>query len=79
MKNRFSRFAPQGSAMALTAMAVGLMSFHGQSMTGSNPASSQDAKVAAHGIRHASAIRSGLSGGVTKVDFDPDVLHEPWQ
>ena len=78
MKNRLSRFMPQGSAMAFTAMAVALMNFHGQSSIGNSPASSPDAKVVAHGIRHVSGTRSGLAGGVTKVDFDPDLLHTPW-
>lgn len=78
MKNRLSRFMPQGSAMAITAMAVGLMNFHGQSSAGNNAASSGDAKAAVHGVRHLSSTRSGLAGGVTKVDFDPDLLHIPW-
>ena len=78
MKDRLSRFVPQGSAMAFTAMAVGLMSFHGQPMTGKNPASLQDAKVAAHGVRHVSGTRSGLAGSMTKVDFDPFEIHHPY-
>ena len=76
--DRFSRFVPQGSMMALTAMVVGLMSVHGQSLIGNSSASSQDAKVVAHGVRHVSGMRSGLTGGITKVDFDPDLLHTPW-
>ena len=78
MKDRLSRFAPQGSAMALTAMVVALMTVHGQSSAGSNASSSQDAKAAAHGVRHVSGTRSGLAGAVTKVDFDPYVGHHPW-
>ena len=78
MKNRLSRFMPQGSAMAIAVMAVGLMSFHGQSSAGNSLASLRDAKAAVHGVHHLSGARSGLAGGVTKVDFDPDLLHIPW-
>ena len=78
MKNRFSRFAPQGSATAVTAMAVALLTFHGQPSAGNNTISSQDAKAIAHGVRHVSGTQSGLTGGVTKVDFDPYVDHHPW-
>ena len=78
MKNRLSRFAPQGSATAVTAMAVALLTFHGQSSVGNNTISSQDAKVIAHGVRHVSGTRSGLTDGVTKVDFGPLEVRHPY-
>ena len=78
MKNRLSRFMPEGSAMAVTTMAVALLTFHGQQPIGSNAASSQDAKAITHGVRHVSGTRSGMVGGVTKIDFDPYVEHHPW-
>ena len=78
MKNWLSRVAPQGSVTAVTAMAVALLTFHGQSLTGNNPASLQTGKATTDGVRHVSGTRSGPAGGVTKVDFDPYVGHHPW-
>ena len=78
MKNRLSRFMSQGSEMVLAAMAVGLMSFHGQYSAGNNIGSQQDAKSTVHTVRHVSGTRSGLAGDVTKIDFDPYVDHHPW-
>ena len=69
MKNRLFRFAPQESAMALTAMAVALMTFHGQPV--------QDAKATVHAVRHVSGARSAPIADVTNADFDPFIYRHP--
>ena len=78
MKNRLFRLAPEGSAMALTTMAIALATFHGQSSMQSGPATSpRNVKATAHEIHHAPAARAG----VVKVDFDfdPSIFRHPVQ
>ena len=69
MKNRLFRLAPQGSAMALSAIAVALMTFHGQPV--------QDAKATLHAARHMSGARSAPIADVTYADFDPFIYRHP--
>lgn len=79
MKNRLFRLAPEGSAMAATAMVVALMTVHAQPAVNRGAGLGQDVKAAAHGVSHVSAARSGSSAAVTRIDFDPYGFRHPVQ
>ena len=70
MKNRLFHFGSQGSIMAAMTMAVALMTFHGQP--------SRDVKASASGINHLSGASSVPALGMTKIDFNPNIYHNPY-